>query len=305
MGAGQGGSGVSLVGVVPVAADVAAQRGASEPVLPVVRSGVAVLLLLALANGAFLYIVPSQAEAHYAWAVKPASAAGMGAGYLAGLLATALAVRARDWRSFRTVVPGFFALGVTLLAATLIHADRFRWGYPPTWIWTGVYASIPPLAVYFWRMQAVAARGAVTVPRDGRLASLRPLSVAFGLLSAIVGVSLFVAPGGLLGEWGWTITPLLGRVFAGWYLLAAGTLLCLAWSFRRPAEVPIPCATVALWSALTLLIPLLHGGDVHTTAALFWPWIAFHAGMLVACSWLAARSLRLIRIDGEARSSAG
>jgi hypothetical protein len=282
---------------VAVIADV---RQHEEPVLPVVRAGVLILLLLAIANGVFLYLLPSQAEAHYAWAVKPPiSAAGMGAGYLAGMVATVLAgVRARDWRSFRAVVPGFFALGVTLLVATLIHADRFRWGYPPTWVWTGVYALLPPIALYFWHLQSAATRGVAAEERDQRLTAVRPLSLLLGTLAAVAGIALFIAPAGLLAEWAWALTPLLARVFAGWYLLAGCTLLYLGWSFRRPREVPIPCLTFAVWSALMLLLPILHGGDVDTAAATFWPWVAFHAAMLLCCGGLAVGSLRLMRADG-------
>jgi hypothetical protein len=29
------------------------------------------------------------------------------------------------------------------LAATIIHADRFTWHYPPTWLWALVYAGVP------------------------------------------------------------------------------------------------------------------------------------------------------------------
>lgn len=47
-----------------------------------------VLLILAAANGGFLYFTPGLAEQGYAWAIKPKiNAAFVGAGYLAGLLA--------------------------------------------------------------------------------------------------------------------------------------------------------------------------------------------------------------------------
>ena len=34
-------------------------------------------------------------------------------------------------------------LATTLLAATLIHNDRFKWDYAPTWVWLIVYAGVP------------------------------------------------------------------------------------------------------------------------------------------------------------------
>lgn len=121
------------------------KRDEPDPVLPLVRRSVWALLILAGANGAYLYFFPSQAKAQYAWpVVPPATAAFMGAGYLAGLVAAYLAIfRARYWRSIYPLTPAFIGLSVLLLAATLIHADRFRWNFAPTWVWTAVYAAIP------------------------------------------------------------------------------------------------------------------------------------------------------------------
>lgn len=95
---------------------------------PTSRAGVALLLILALANGVYLYLLPSRAEADYAWAlVAPVNAAFIGAGFLAGCVATALVTfAARSWRSLRMLALPLFVLAVTLTAATLLHAARFR-----------------------------------------------------------------------------------------------------------------------------------------------------------------------------------
>jgi hypothetical protein len=109
------------------------------------RAAVGVLLVLAVLNAAFLYLVPARAATGYAWAIRPAISAGfLGAGYLAGVVATALTVlAARRWRSIQPLAVALVTLSVGLLAATLLHTARFRWGYPPTWVWTGVYALAP------------------------------------------------------------------------------------------------------------------------------------------------------------------
>src|SRR5690242_7592402 len=105
------------------------------------RAGVAVLLVLAVANGLFLYGFPGLADTEYAWSIKPAaSAAFLGAGYIAGAVATALTVfAARRWRSVQPLGAALSVLSVLLIAATVIHAGKFRWLYPPTWVWTAVY----------------------------------------------------------------------------------------------------------------------------------------------------------------------
>ena len=46
---------------------------------------------LVIWTGLFLYLLPSQAFGHYAWAIKPpVNAAFIGAGFLAGTLATCM-----------------------------------------------------------------------------------------------------------------------------------------------------------------------------------------------------------------------
>ena len=60
---------------------------------PSTRAGVGGLLALAVLNAAFLYFLPARAATGYAWAIRPPiSAAFLGAGYLAGVVATALVV---------------------------------------------------------------------------------------------------------------------------------------------------------------------------------------------------------------------
>ena len=96
----------------------------SRRVLGVTRVGVFGLLVLAAANGLFLYLVPGRAELDYAWAIgPPINAAFIGAGFLAGCVATALVVfRARSWRSLR-ILP--LPLGV--LATTLLTGSSRAW----------------------------------------------------------------------------------------------------------------------------------------------------------------------------------
>lgn len=261
------------------------------------RVGIGLLLVLALLNSGFLFFFPAQADTDYAWAIAPpVNAAFMGAGYLAGAVGTGLAVFvARNWRSVRGLAPGFGGLGVTMLAATLIHADKFRWEYAPTWAWTAVYAALPPLTVYLWIDQERAAGDQPPLERDSRLGAVAALWLGVGLVLLAVAILLFVTPAALLGDWPWPLTPLLARVFAGWYLLSAVTLVFTSRSVRAPRELLIPCATVACWSFLVLLLPLLYSETVDTGARLFVPFIAIHALTLGACAMAAVRSLSLER----------
>ena len=50
---------------------------------------------------------------------------------------------ATRWRSFSPLPLALWVLASTLLLATIIHDDRFKWDYAPTWVWTFVYAARP------------------------------------------------------------------------------------------------------------------------------------------------------------------
>jgi hypothetical protein len=254
-------------------------------VLGLTRAGIWILLALAAANGLFLYLLPGLADSDYAWSIKPpVNAAFIGAGFLAGTLATGLVLAtATRWRTFSTLPPALWVLASTLLAATIIHHDRFKWDYPPTWVWALVYAGVP-LAVPF--LVARQRRIAEAQPAaDPALRALRVLSAIVGVPIVIGAAALFVAPVELGAHWLWPLTPLLARAVAAWYALFGTMLLSCAIALRRPEEAIIAYATLAAWSALLLALPLMHPDDVSGGGL----WVAL---MLVLLG-LSAYALRL------------
>ena len=52
------------------------------------------------------------------------------------------------------------------------------------------------------------------------------------------------------------------RSLGSWYALVATALLSCALTLRRPREAFIPCATLGVWAALLLALPLAHSGDI-------------------------------------------
>ncbi len=231
-------------------------------VLGLTRAGVWVLLLLAAANGLFLYLFGARADTDYAWSITPAvNAAFIGAGFLAGTLATGLVLRfATRWRSFSLLPPALWVLATSLFAATIIHADRFRWDYPPTWVWTLVYAGVPlAIPVLVARQRRQAAPPAVA---DPAVLGLRVLSGIAGAALVAGAVALYVAPVELGAHWPWALTPLLARAVAAWYALFGTMLLTFALAQRRRCEGLIGHATLAAWSVLLLALPLLRPDDV-------------------------------------------
>ena len=254
------------------------------------------LLILAAANGAYLFFLPSQAESDYAWPiVPPATAAFMGAGYLAGLVAACLMIfRARYWRSVYPLLPAFIVLSVLLLAATLIHADRFRWDFAPTWIWTAVYAVIPVAAGLLWWMQSRANRDDPAAD-PGTSMVRRPALIA-GVVVTMVGLALLIAADNLIERWPWMLTDLTSRVVGAWYALSGVMLLVVGAGLRRWHEAIVPFATVATWTALIMLLPALY--ELDTGDAAFAVWFGLHGALLMFCAYGLLRALRAIREPG-------
>jgi hypothetical protein len=251
--------------------------------LPRTRVGIGVLLVLAILNAGFLYFLPAQAATGYAWAIRPPiSAAFLGAGYLAGVVATALAVfTARRWRSIQPLAVALVTLSVGLLAATLLHTDRFRWGYPPTWVWTAVYAFAPIGVVILARGQRANTIRPATA--DASLRLLRGASLAVGAVMMAGAIALFAFPADLGGDWPWPLTTLLAQAIAAWIAMIAAALLWCAYDLRRGHEALIPYATLGVWSLALLALPALHAGQITRTGA---P-LVIYVGALIVLGGLA------------------
>jgi hypothetical protein len=248
-------------------------RGA---LLPITRAGIAVLLLLAVANGVFLYLYPGHAAADYAWKLQPPIAAAfLGAGYLAGVVATALIVfRAERWRSAQPLGLSLAVLSVLLLAATYIHHDRFRWDYPPTWGWVAVYTAAPfaiaALMIHQRRLTDLP-------PEEHGLRTLRVVSLVAGVVLVGGAAALFIAPVRVGSHWPWPMTPLVARATASWFAMVGTALLWSGAGLRQATEAFIPYATLGAWCVALLALPALHPGDVTHKGA---PLIAYLAGMV-------------------------
>jgi hypothetical protein len=258
--------------------------GTGGTVQALTRAGIWVLLVLAALNGLFLYFAPGRADTDYAWSILPAvNAAFIGAGFLAGTVATGLVLAmASRWRTFSTLPIALWVLAASLLAATIIHNDRFKWDYIPTWVWAIVYAGVP-LAVPFLVARQRRADGPVP-EADRRLQPLRVVSAIVGAVMLVGAVALFVAPVELGEHWPWPLTPLLARAVAAWYALFGTMLVSCAIGLRRPADALIPYATLASWCVLLLALPVLHPDDVSGAGL----WVALMVALL-ALSLLALR----------------
>jgi hypothetical protein len=277
---------------------VAVRTQTEGRILESTRVGVWILFVLALANGAFLYVFPGSAETDYAWSILPAvNAAFIGAGFVAGTLATGLVLfAATRWRSLHTLPPALWVLATALLVATLIHNDLFKWDYAPTWVWLVVYAGVPfAVPVLVLLQQRVAEP---EPPADAALRPVRALSAVCGAVLVVGAAALYLAPVEVGEEWPWALTPLLARATASWYAMVGTMLLACALGMRRATEAVIPYATLAAWCLLLLALPLLHSDDVETGGSAFVIWLAGMLVLLGLAVLALARSLPRLRDEG-------
>jgi len=275
-----------------VAVSTRARPAYDGRIQPLTRGAVAGLLFLA----AFLYGAPGMASTDYAWPIKPSPAASfLGAGYLAGVVATALVVfAARRWRSIQPLAVALFTLSVGLIAATLLHADKFKWDYAPTWAWTLVYATAPVgILVLSARQRSVTLRPMLA---DPRLDWLRRLSLVAGAALGAYAIALFAFPTALGDDWPWPLTPLLAQATASWLAMIAAALLWCAYDLRRTAEAFISYVTLGAWCLGLLAIPALYADDMARTGV---P-LLLYLGALLALLGLAvlgATRTRAVRIS--------
>lgn len=185
-----------------------------------------------LATGFALLVAPDRTADYFVWAVNPpATAMFMGAGYLGtGVTVLGALALVGTWNEVRLLVPpvGIFAL--TMLAATSLHADRFFWDRPQTWLWPALYGAIIVGATVLpaWERRRESGLGSRPVPAEVRLA----LGGA-GMAMGVVAFVLFFLPTVALFIWPWPLTPLTGRVVAGWVVVGAALGLVGATSADR------------------------------------------------------------------------
>lgn len=185
----------------------------------------------------------------------------MGGGYLSGAYFFARVAGTRRWHR---VWMGFVATTVfttLLLAATLLHWDRFNHGHVSFWAWLGLYVVTPPLLPLLW------ARNRRTDPRvpepdDRRVArGLRLVLAGGGTLLAVAALVMFVRPPVVMPRWPWTLTPLTTRTLGAFIAFPAVICMC-ALVEERWSSLRIPLETVTLGLVLVGLAALRARADM-------------------------------------------
>lgn len=211
------------------------------------RIYLALIGAVGLAAGVVLLAAPGATADYFAWPIAPPqTAVFMGAGYLGtGVTLTGGLLLARTWSQVRLIIPPIVLFALAMVAATVLHADRFRWDRAVAWVWIGLYIFV------------VAGAGTVQLAERRRSApnalpspltrAERGVVLAAGIVTASWALPLFVVPGLASIIWPWQLTPLTGRVVAGWIAVGAAIALLGGWANDvRGLQLPLLGWTVTV-----------------------------------------------------------
>ncbi len=244
----------------------------------IIGASVIVVLLLAFLA---LYLEPQHTDQNFAWTITPlTSPILMGAGYTAGAYFFARVVTERRWHRVQAGFLAITAFTICMLAATLLHLNRFHQGQLAFYLWFIIYVLTPLVVPFLWW------RNRRTASQELEAADLQFSSTARRILGggAAVGILVFIVvlivPSILISLAPWKLTPLTARVFAGWTILTLATAFNIALDGR--------------WSAARYLVQAAMVGLVLTLLALPRIWPDFNPANPMAYLFVAGVVLTLI-----------
>lgn len=204
-----------------------------------------------------LYILPGSSGRFFAWEINPAmTAMFMGAGYLGGAYFFARVVAGDPWHNVAAGFPGVAAFTWSMLAATLIHWDRFDKGNFAFQVWLILYVLTPIVIPLVWLRNRRAEPGwresDVPVPTP-----VRVWMAVMGLGFLFLWVYFFWNPAGADAFWPWSLSPLTARVMGGWFSLLGFGGLFIARE-RRWSAWRVGFVSIGAWQVLILVAAVLN-----------------------------------------------
>jgi len=225
-----------------------------KPNLEVRLVAFAVILILVVAFVA-LYIFPENTDQNFAWTIKPSTTAILiGLGYLAGALFFVRVLTTSKWQRVQLGFLPITAFTVFMIIATFLHWGRFHQGTFVFIVWTAVYIITPVLVPLLWWRNR---RNDPHTPDERDWLFPRWMSLAatiIGALGLLACLAAFIWPALIISISPWTLTELTGRVMAGWFGLAFGTIFMMGRDGR--------------WSAVRFLIQSFIFGQALALVAL-------------------------------------
>jgi hypothetical protein len=276
------------------------QDDQATPVRAPLRAWLVVEVFFGLAAISTIFLRPQDTATNFAWPIKPdVMAAVLGAFYLASAPVFVLGLLAKTWQQVRVITLPTAAFSTAMLAATVLHWDKFSVGTFPFVVWFASYVLPPPIfaGLYVWHQRGAEPVGTgVEQPITPWVRSLLRVN---GLAVTAVAVVGFAAPSVIVDVGPWAFTPLTARTLCGW-LLAVGLMQV---SMAREGDR----RRARLATAMMVVLPFGIGGqllrfsdEVDWGAVSLWVLLADTAVVAAACAylWMTGAERRVARPAG-------
>lgn len=187
-----------------------------------------------------LFIFPDQTGMLFAWKIQPSMSAMMlGSAYAGGVYFFTGVLRSKQWHKVKVGFLPVIAFASLLGIATILHWDKFNHSHVSFFAWAGLYFTTPFIVSFVWlrnRKQDAGNSGEqdTIIPYTWRL-----IMGAFGSITLVISLFLFLQPGMLISLWPWTLTPLTARVMGAMFALPGLVGLGIALDKRWDAAILI------------------------------------------------------------------
>jgi hypothetical protein len=255
-----------------------------DAILPATRLVAAGVIPFLLGAAYILYLRPAETGQRFAWEIAaPMTALFMGAGYLGGAYFFARCLIERRWHRVAAGFPPIAVYTAIMLAATLLHFDKFitaNWAF---YVWLVIYILTPILVAGVWLLNRRRDPGRPDADEVLLSPAIGRVLAAIGILLLACAALAFALPTRAAELWVWPLTPLTARVLAGWQALLGVGALTLSRE-RRWSGWRIPLQSILLWQALVLVASLFRPDAFGETGPLNWFTIYTLVGVLVAAA---------------------
>jgi hypothetical protein len=249
-----------------------------DRILPLTRWVAALVVPVLLLAFLILFFLPSETGTRFAWQIKPPMmAALMGAGYLGGAYFFARVATGRQWHRIAAGFPAVTTFTWFMLAATVLHWDRFNHGRLGFQVWLILYIITPLLVPWLWFRNRATDRKTIEPGELPIPLLIRWLPTLAGTLFLTAAASFFLWPSLAINIWPWTLSPLTARVLAGWLALMGAGSIAISRE-RRWSAWRIEVESIILWQTLVLVAAMWNQADFSNP--LNWYLVATVAGWL-------------------------
>ena len=248
-------------------------------ILPETRWLAALVIPFLVAALGILFLFPNETGRLFAWNIQPTMSAMMlGAAYAGGIHFFASVLRSREWHRVKVGFLPVTAFASLLGIATLLHWDRFNHGHISFIAWAGLYFTAPFLVLGVWLRNRGQDSGQPAAQEILIPSAVRLMMGAFGTVTIIISLFLFLQPGVMTGLWPWALTPLMARVMGA--------------MFSLPGVVGLGIALDRRWSAAGVILQSQSLSILLILAAALRAWDEFDQANPV--SWMFVGGLGLM-----------